>query len=86
MSASGSSAASPLRGSSRSSSTGRPSPRAGFDAVEAEDLSVEWAEILRSRLELYRSLPDDEEWNRNYAFFVGLVESGRLGGARFAAA
>ncbi len=47
---------------------------------------MEWAEILRGRLELYRSLTDDEEWNRNYAFFVGLVESGRLGGARFAAA
>ena len=67
--------------------------RAGFAAVEAEDLSGEWRPILRRRLEMYGALRDDtvarfgEAWYRDYqqvyGFFVGLVEDGKLGGGRF---
>jgi len=67
--------------------------RAGFTAVEAEDLSDEWRPILRRRLEMYRALRDEtiarfgEQWYRDYqqvyGFFVGLVEDGKLGGGRF---
>ncbi|HKW95262.1 MAG TPA: methyltransferase domain-containing protein [Methylomirabilota bacterium] len=70
--------------------------RAGFAGVEAEDLSPEWIVILRERLHMYRSLREHtvarfgqaryEEYSRLYAFFVGLVESGKLGGARFSGA
>ena len=66
--------------------------RAGFAAIEAEDLSAAWVEILRRRLEMYRSLREDtvarlgqaryDEYSQLYAFFVGLVEAGKLGGAR----
>ena len=55
----------------------------------------EWIEILRRRLEMYRSLREDtvarlgqaryDEYNQLYAFFVGLVQAGKLGGARFSA-
>ena len=68
---------------------------AGFEQVVDEDLSAAWVPILKARLELYRSLRDDtvarfgeahsDEYERNYAFFVGLVEEGRLGGGRFVA-
>ena len=70
--------------------------RAGFRAVEAEDLSAEWIGILRERLRMYRGLREQtvarfgqaryDEYNQLYAFFVGLVEAGKLGGARFSAA
>ena len=69
--------------------------RAGFALVEAEDLSTEWIGILRERLRMYRGLREQtvarfgptryEEYNQLYAFFVGLVEAGKLGGARFSA-
>lgn len=69
--------------------------RAGFTAIETEDLSAEWAVILQGRLRMYRSLRRDtvarfgqarsDEYDQLYSFFVGLVESGRLGGARFSA-
>jgi sarcosine/dimethylglycine N-methyltransferase len=69
--------------------------RAGFTGIEAEDLSAEWIGILRRRLEMYRALREDtvarfgqaryDEYNQLYAFFVGLVEDGKLGGARFSA-
>jgi sarcosine/dimethylglycine N-methyltransferase len=69
--------------------------RAGFAAIEAEDLSAEWRGILRQRLAMYRSMRADsvaqlgqaryDEYNQLYGFFVGLVESGKLGGARFSA-
>jgi sarcosine/dimethylglycine N-methyltransferase len=69
--------------------------RAGFGAIEAEDLSAEWIGILRRRLEMYRGLRADtvarlgqaryDEYDQLYAFFVGLVEAGKLGGARFSA-
>ncbi|HET8579046.1 MAG TPA: methyltransferase domain-containing protein [Methylomirabilota bacterium] len=70
--------------------------RAGFVGIEAEDLSAEWVGILRLRLEMYRAMREDtvarfgqaryDEYNQLYAFFVGLVEDGKLGGARFSAA
>ena len=69
--------------------------RAGFGAIEAEDLSDWWRTILRERLEMYRSLKADTvarfgqarygEYDQLYAFFVGLVEAGKLGGGRFSA-
>lgn len=69
--------------------------RAGFDGIRAEDLSAEWIGILRRRLEMYRAMREDtvgrfgqaryDEYNQLYAFFVGLVEAGKLGGARFSA-
>jgi SAM-dependent methyltransferase len=69
--------------------------RAGFAGVEAEDLSAEWVGILQRRFAMYRSLRDDTvrrlgearyaEYHQLYAFFVGLVEAGKLGGARFSA-
>jgi sarcosine/dimethylglycine N-methyltransferase len=69
--------------------------RAGFTGVEAEDLSAEWIGILQQRLTMYRSLRADtvarlgearyEEYSQLYAFFVSLVEAGKLGGARFTA-
>ena len=69
--------------------------RAGFGAIEAEDLSAEWVGILRRRREMFRGLRADtvarlgqaryDEYDQLYAFFVGLVELGKLGGARFSA-
>ncbi len=69
--------------------------RAGFGGIEAEDLSAEWIGILGRRLEMYRAMREDtvarfgqaryDEYNQLYAFFVGLVEAGKLGGARFSA-
>jgi sarcosine/dimethylglycine N-methyltransferase len=68
---------------------------AGFVAIGGEDLSVEWVSILRRRLEMFRGLKVDtvarlgqvryDEYDQLYAFFVGLVEAGKLGGARFSA-
>ena len=69
--------------------------RAGFAAIEAADLSDWWRRILRERRQMYRSLKADtvarfgqaryEEYDQLYAFFVGLVEAGKLGGGRFSA-
>jgi SAM-dependent methyltransferase len=68
--------------------------RAGFAAVEAEDLSGEWRAIVRRRLELHRALRPQQEarfGRRHYveyqlhAFFVGLIEAGKLGGGSFTA-
>lgn len=66
--------------------------RAGFRAIEAEDLSDAWRPILRRRLEMYRAMRDDivprfgqaryDEYQQLYDFFVGLVEDGKLGGGR----
>ena len=70
--------------------------RAGFDGIEAEDLSGEWIAILQQRLRMYRGLREQtvarlgqaryDEYNQLYGFFVGLVEAGKLGGARLSAA
>ncbi len=69
--------------------------RAGFEAIETEDLSDWWRAILRERLRMYRSLEADtvarfgqaraDEYDQLYAFFVGLVEAGKLSGGRFSA-
>src|SRR5262249_51209142 len=69
--------------------------RSGFAGIEAEDLSSEWIGILRERHRMYRALRQDtvarfgvrryDEYDQLYAFFVGLVESGKLGGGRFSA-
>lgn len=58
--------------------------RAGFGAIEVEDIADEWRPVLRARFDRYRALPDGGgEALRIYAFFVGLVEAGKLGGGRF---
>ena len=67
--------------------------RAGFVEVEGEDLSAEWGAILPERLRMYRAMRDEtiarfghagyDEYRQLYAFFVGLVAAGKLGGARF---
>jgi len=69
--------------------------RAGFTAVEAEDLSADWRAIVRKRIELHRALrPEREarfgrqhyvEYDQLHAFFVELIEAGKLGGGRFTA-
>jgi len=69
--------------------------RAGFSSIEAEDLSAEWRPIVRKRLELHRTLRagriarlGDErylEYDQLHAFFVRLIEDGKLGGGRFTA-
>jgi sarcosine/dimethylglycine N-methyltransferase len=69
--------------------------RAGFSSVEAEDLSADWRPIVRKRLELHRALRADGiarlgderylEYDQLHAFFVRLIEEGKLGGGRFTA-
>lgn len=56
-------------------------------------MSEEWRPLLRRRLEMYRAMRPDivarfgpdwyDAYQRLYAFFVSLVEAGRLGGGRF---
>jgi SAM-dependent methyltransferase len=70
--------------------------RAGFAWAEVEDVTPEWAPLLRERLAMYRRLRPDTvarlgearygEYDQLYAFFVGLIEDGKLGGGRFWAA
>ncbi|MGH7278256.1 MAG: class I SAM-dependent methyltransferase, partial [Candidatus Rokuibacteriota bacterium] len=67
--------------------------RTGFAAIESEDLSDEWRSILRQRLTMYRAMREDtvarlgearyRQYDQLYAFFVGLIEDGKLGGGRF---
>jgi SAM-dependent methyltransferase len=67
----------------------------GCEVIEAEDVSDHWAVVLRQRLEMYRGLKDQtiasfgaahfQAWDDFYAFFVGLYDSGDLGGGRFLA-
>jgi SAM-dependent methyltransferase len=67
--------------------------RVGFSGVEPEDLTDEWRAIVKKRLAMYRALRGDtvrrlgearyREYDQLYAFFVGLVEAGKLGGGRF---
>jgi hypothetical protein len=69
--------------------------RAGFGAITVEDLTDEWRPILRRRLEMSAELAPDtiarhgeawyREYQRIYAFFVALVEAGKLGVGRFSA-
>jgi sarcosine/dimethylglycine N-methyltransferase len=67
----------------------------GCEEIQVEDLSDEWARILVARLAMYRSLRAStvtkfgeargESWDRAYSFFVGLYETGQLGGVRVVA-
>jgi sarcosine/dimethylglycine N-methyltransferase len=68
---------------------------AGFRAVTVEDLADEWRAILRARLQMFRAMREVtiarlgetryEEYDQLFAFFVGLIEAGKLGGGRFSA-
>jgi phenylacetic acid degradation protein PaaD len=68
---------------------------AGFTVEAQEDLTAEWAEILRQRLAMYQALRRDAEkagtpaghdaFYRSYVRFVALVQEATLGGARLAA-
>ncbi len=67
----------------------------GCTVVQRDDLSAWWTEILRQRLEMYRSLKATtvakfgaghfRTWDATYAFFVGLFAEGQLGGGRLVA-
>lgn len=67
----------------------------GFVDIEAVDLSAQWQEILRERLEMFRSLEEEtvarfgqvrhDTYIHNYEFFVERIGAGDLGGARFVA-
>jgi sarcosine/dimethylglycine N-methyltransferase len=67
----------------------------GCTMLARDDLSAWWTEVLKRRLEMYRSLADTttakfgedhfRKWDETYAFFVGLFAAGRLGGGRFVA-
>ncbi len=67
----------------------------GFRSIETEDLTDEWRGTLKQRLIMYRAMREDtvrrlgearyREYDALYAFFVGLVEAGKLGGGRFSA-
>ena len=69
--------------------------RAGFGAVEADDVSLEWRAVLRARVARFRATRAEAvatlgearyaEYGQLFAFFVGLVEDGKLGGGRFTA-
>ena len=66
---------------------------AGFAAVRAEDLADEWRTILRARVATFRATRADTvarlgearyvEYDQLYAFFVRLLEAGKLSGGRF---
>ncbi len=63
--------------------------------VEVEDVGDVWRAILVDRLAMFRSLKDQTverfgsshfaKWDDTYSFFVGLYETGELGGGRFLA-
>jgi ubiquinone/menaquinone biosynthesis C-methylase UbiE len=67
----------------------------GCTVLARDDLSDWWTEVLKQRLEMYRSLEDTtvakfgddhfRKWDETYAFFVGLFAAGKLGGGRFVA-
>jgi ubiquinone/menaquinone biosynthesis C-methylase UbiE len=69
--------------------------RAGFRGIDAEDVSIEWRPLIRARLARYRATRDDvvarsgqaryDEYQQLFAFLVGLVEDGKLGGGRLTA-
>ena len=68
---------------------------AGFRAVSVEDLADEWRAILRARLQMFRAMREEtiarlgepryREYDQLFAFFVGLIEAGKLAGGRFGA-
>ena len=67
----------------------------GFSIEACDNLSADWAQILKKRLAMYRSLKDEtirhfgaahyDAWDRSYSFFVGLYQVDKLGGGRFVA-
>ena len=69
--------------------------RAGFVDIEVTDLATEWREILRQRLEMYRSLKEQtiaqfgearyRGYLSGYTFFIEQIDAGLLGGGRFVA-
>jgi len=68
---------------------------AGFTVVSVDDLTTDWAEILKVRLAMYQQLRGEtlaagtvsghDAFYESYVRFVELVSAGELGGARFAA-
>ena len=69
--------------------------RAGFAEIEAEDLTREWRWIMRERLMKHQKLKEEgvarfartgyAEYTQLYAFFAGLLETGKIGGGRLSA-
>jgi ubiquinone/menaquinone biosynthesis C-methylase UbiE len=69
--------------------------RAGFRAIEAEDLSADWRDIVRRRLARFRARHAEAaaeigearyaEYEQLFTFFVNLIDAGKLGGARLTA-
>ncbi len=69
--------------------------REGCVLVEVQDIIEPWRQILVERLAMYRSLKNQtverfgeahfRKWDEAYSFFVGLYETGELGGGRFLA-
>lgn len=67
----------------------------GCNVVDTQNISDEWRTILVDRLAMYRSLEDQTvkrfgsahftKWDNAYSFFVGLYETGELGGGRILA-
>ena len=67
----------------------------GFDVEPPQDLTVEWAVILKERMAMYLKLRGEAEQARtaaghdafyeSYVRLVALVQEGALGGGRFAA-
>lgn len=69
--------------------------QAGFTVTSVEDLTADWAEILKVRLAMYIKLRGETQqagtasghdaFYESYVRFVDLVSQGALGGGRFAA-
>jgi cyclopropane fatty-acyl-phospholipid synthase-like methyltransferase len=69
--------------------------RAGFTVTSVEDLTADWADILKQRLAMYRKLRAETQqagtasghdaFYESYVRFVELVGAAALGGGRFAA-
>lgn len=69
--------------------------KAGFTVIAVEDLTAEWADILKGRLAMYQKLRAEtlaagtasghDAFYESYVRFVELVSEAALGGGRFAA-
>jgi SAM-dependent methyltransferase len=69
--------------------------QAGFTVISVEDLTADWAGILKARLAMYQKLRGETQqagtasghdaFYESYVRFVELVSEGALGGGRFAA-
>jgi SAM-dependent methyltransferase len=68
--------------------------RVGFEVISVDDLTGEWADILKQRLAMYRKLREETQkagtpaghdaFYESYVRFVALVSDATLGGGRFA--